>query len=87
MLSAGVRLGALASFFLNVPFHDYNTISNSILKSTVYLIVVQTLRSSRPFFKGLSFLIHLTRRSSTLDPFPVLRKNWGKIINYFLYFL
>ena len=41
----------------------------------VYRIVVQTLRSSRPFFKGLSFLIHLTTRSSTLNPFPLLRKN------------
>ena len=42
---------------------------------TVYLIVIQTLTSSRPFFKGLSFLIPLTTRSSTLDPFPLLRKN------------
>ena len=74
MLSAGVRLGALASFFLNIHFHDYNTISNSILNFTVYRIVVQTLRSSRSFFKGLSLLIHLTTRSSTLDPFPFLRK-------------
>ena len=38
-----------------------------------YRIVVQTI-SSRPFFKGLSFLIHLTTRSSTLNPFPLLRK-------------
>ena len=29
-----------------------------------------------PFLKGLSFLIHLTTRSSTLNPFPLLRKNW-----------
>ena len=29
-----------------------------------------------PFLKGLSFLIHLTTRSSTLNPFPRLRKNW-----------
>ena len=28
-----------------------------------------------PFLKGLSFLIHLTTRSSTLNPFPFLRKN------------
>ena len=33
------------------------------------------LKSSRPFFKDLSFLIHLTTRSSTLKPFPLLRKN------------
>ena len=46
-----------------------------ILRSTVYRIVVKTLRSSRPFFKGLSFLIPLTKRSSTLNPFPLLRKN------------
>ena len=45
-----------------------------IPRPTVYRIVVQTLRSSRPFFKGLSFLIHLTTRSSTLNPFPLLRK-------------
>ena len=29
------------------------------------------IRSSRPFFKGLSFLIHLTTRSSTLYLFPL----------------
>ena len=46
-----------------------------IPRPTVYRIVVQTLRSPRPFFKGLSFLIHLTTRSSTLNPFPLLRKN------------
>ena len=46
-----------------------------ILRPTVYRIVVQTLRSSRPFFKGQSFLIHLTMISSTLNPFPLLRKN------------
>ena len=46
-----------------------------ISRPAVYRIVVQTLRSSRPFFKGLSFLIHLTTRSSTLNPFPLLRKN------------
>ena len=46
-----------------------------ILRPIVYRIVVKTLRSSRPFFKGLSFLIPLTKRSSTLNPFPILRKN------------
>ena len=47
-----------------------------ILRPTIYCIVVQTLRSSRPFFKGQSFLIHLTMmRSLTLNPFPLLRKN------------
>ena len=46
-----------------------------IPRLTVYRIVVQTRRSSRPFFKGLSFLIHLTTRSSTLNPSPLLRKN------------
>ena len=46
-----------------------------ILRPTIYRIVVQTVRSSRPFFKGVSFLIHLTMRSSTLNPFPLLRKN------------
>ena len=35
---------------------------------TVYRIVAQTLISSLPFFKGLT-------RSSTLNPFPLLRKN------------
>ena len=46
-----------------------------IPRPTVYRIVVQTRRSSRSFFKGLSFLIHLTTRSSTLNPSPLLRKN------------
>ena len=53
-----------------------------IPRPTAYRIVVQTLRSSRPFFKGLSFLIHLTKRSSTLNPFPLLRKNWR--LNYWV---
>ena len=53
-----------------------------IPRPTVYRIVVQTRRSSRPFFKGLSFLIHLTTRSSTLNPFPLLRKNWR--LNYWV---
>ena len=47
-----------------------------IPRPTVYRIVVQTWRSSRPFFKGLSFLIHLTTSSSILNPSPLLRKNW-----------
>ena len=53
-----------------------------IPRPTACRIVVQTLRSSRPFFKGLSFLIHLTMRSSTLNPFPLLRKNWR--LNYWV---
>ena len=53
-----------------------------ILRPTIYRIVVQTVRSSRPFFKGVSFLIHLTMRSSTLNPFPLLRKNWR--LNYWV---
>ena len=53
-----------------------------IPRPTAYRIVVQTLRSSRPFFKGLSFFIHLTTRSSTLNPFPLLRKNWR--LNYWV---
>ena len=48
---------------------------HEISSPTVYRIVVQTLTSSLPFFKSLSFLIHLTARSSTLNPFPPLRKN------------
>ena len=48
---------------------------HEISRPTVYRIVVQTLTSSLPFFKSLSFLIHLTARSSTLNPFPPLRKN------------
>ena len=56
--------------------------TQEIPRPTVYRIVVQTLRSSRPFFKGLSFLIHLTTRSSTLNPFPLLRKNWR--LNYWV---
>ena len=51
-----------------------------IFRPAVYRIVVQTLTSPRPFVKGLSFLIHLTTRSSTLNPFPLLRKNWR--LNY-----
>ena len=42
---------------------------------TVYRIVVQTRKSSRPFFKGLSFLIHLSTRSSTLTHSPRLRNS------------
>ena len=59
---------------------------NSILtikavpRPTVYRIVEQTLSSSRLFFKDLNFLIHSTARSSTLSPFPTLRKYWG--LNY-----
>ena len=55
------------NFSQSNQFHSYNT-------NTVYRIVVQILRSSRPFFQGLIILIHLTMRSSTLNPFPLLRK-------------
>ena len=67
--------------------HDFSSITTSlkainstltiqeIARPTFYRIVVQTRGSSRPFFKGLSFLIHLTTRSSTLNPSPLLRKN------------
>ena len=48
--------------------------TQEIPRPTIYHIEVQTLRGSRPFFKGLSFLIHLTTRSSTLNPFPLLEK-------------
>ena len=59
-------------------FHSYNT-RNSQANRLPY-IVEKTLRSSRPFFKDLSLLINLTTRSSTLNPFPLLRKNWR--LNY-----
>ena len=53
-----------------------------IPRPTIYRIVKQTLRSFCPFFKGLRFLIHLTTRSATLNPFPVLRKYWR--LNYWV---
>jgi len=45
-----------------------------ILRTTIYRIVEQTLRSFCPILKDLSLLIHLTTRSPTLNPFPLLRK-------------
>ena len=42
----------------------------------------KTLRSSRPFFKDLSFLIYLTSRSSSLNPFSLLTKYWR--LNYWV---
>ena len=42
----------------------------------------KTLRSSRPFFKDLSFLIYLTTRSSSLNPFSLLTKYWR--LNYWV---
>ena len=42
--------------------------TQEIPRPTVYHIDVQTLKSSHPFFKGLRFLVHLTKRSSTLNP-------------------
>ena len=67
------------NFSQSTQFHSYN---KEISEPNVYRIVAQTLRSSRTFFKGLSFLIHLTTRSSTLNPFPLLRKNWR--LNYWV---
>ena len=48
--------------------------TQEIPRSTVYHIDVQTLKSSHPFFKGLRFLVHLTKRSSTLNPLLLLEK-------------
>ena len=48
--------------------------TQQIPRLTVYHIDVQTLKSSHPFFKGLRFLVHLTKRSSTLNPFLLLEK-------------
>ena len=85
LLQLGQFMYSCKNSFLPTRFNDH--FSNSpkaidatlttqeIPRPTVYRIAVQTLRSSRPFFKGLSFLIHLTTRSSTLNPFPLLRKN------------
>ena len=56
------------NFSQSNQFHSYNT---KIPRPTVYRFVVQRLRSSRLFFQGLIFLIHLTTRSSTLNPFPL----------------
>ena len=52
-------------------FHSYNT-SNS--QAYHRLTVEQTLRSSCLLVKDIRFLIHLTTRSSTLNPSPPLRK-------------
>ena len=59
------------NFSQSNQFHSYN---KKIPRPTVYRIVVQTLGSSRPFFQGQILLVHLTTRSSTLNPFPLLRK-------------
>ena len=48
--------------------------TQEIPRPTVYHIDVQTLKSSHPFFKGLRFLVHLTKRSSTLNPLLLLEK-------------
>ena len=81
LLQLGQFIYSCKNSFLPPRFNNNFSQSNSTLttqeipRPTVYRIVVQTLRSSRPFFKGLSFLIHSTMRSSTLLPFPLLRKN------------
>ena len=51
-------------------------------RPNVYRIVVQTTKTFLPFFQGPKFLIHLTTRSSTLNPFPLIRKNWR--LNYWV---
>ena len=59
------------NFSQSNQFHSYNT-----RNSQAYRLPhcrTNTKKLSR-FFKGLSFFIHLTTRSSTLNPFPLLRK-------------
>ena len=81
LLQLGQFMYSCKNLFLPPKFNNQIKAINSTLtiqeipRSTVYRIVVQTRRSSRPFFKGLSFLIYLTTRSSTLNPSPLLRKN------------
>ena len=50
-----------------------NLTIREIPRPTVYPVVKKHLEVLR-FFFFLSFLIHLTTKSSTLDPFPPLRK-------------
>ena len=52
-------------------FHSYNTKNSQAYR----LPYCRTNTKTRSFFKGLSFLIHLTTKSSTLNPSPLLRKN------------
>ena len=69
------NMGDPCSFKLNNYINQFAPTIPEFPRPTVYLTVEQTLRSPRPFFKDLSFLIsHLTPRSSTLNPFPLLGK-------------
>ena len=84
LLQLGQFMYSCKNSFLPTRFNDHFSNSPKAINSTlttqeiprptVYRIAVQTLRSSRPFFKGLSFLIDLTTRSSTLNPFPLFLK-------------
>ena len=60
------------NFSQSNQFHSYNT-RNSQAYRLPYCRT--NTKKFSPFFKGLSFLIHLTTRSLTLNPFPLLRKN------------
>ena len=86
LLQLGQFMYSCKNSFLPPRFNNNFSQSNSTLttqeitRPTVYRIVVQTLRSPHPFFKGLSLLIYLTTRSSTLNPCPLLRKIWW--LNY-----
>ena len=67
------------NFSQSNQFHSYNT-RNSQGYRLPYCHT--NTKKFSPFFKGLSFLIHLTTRSSTLHPFPLLTKNWR--LNYWV---
>ena len=58
-----------SNFSQNNQFHFYNT-RNSQAYRLSYCRTNTNMFS--PFFKGLSFLIHLTTRSPNLNPFPLL---------------
>ena len=62
------------NFSQNNQFHSYNT-RNSLADRLSYCRTNTKMFSLFNFFKGLSFLIHLTTRSPILNPFPLLRKN------------
>ena len=53
-------------------FHSYNRKNFQAYRLPYFRT---NTKKFSPFFKGLTFLIHLTTRSSTLNPFPLLRKN------------
>ena len=68
LLQLGQFMYSCKNSFLPTRFNDHLSNSPKAINSTLttqeiprptdYRIAVQTLRSSRPFFKGLSFLIH-----------------------------